>query len=693
MPNERDFSTITMREYNVAGNELRAYYDNDGALVFVVDMLVNDRKPNVLLVIDAVDNRKWDDILENDYGVDLETVRPKKDNKYQKLDIEYSGLPLYRSVIDAYENDDDVSAALKELNMFRDIAVRRAASERLTAAEELADNARETIERTNDTIDELNSRLRALRAKVADLRKNIGKEPTKQSAAKILRAESQIDATNEKLKRAQKRLDNAQKRLIVATDDADIARDILARVGVDADYDEDMVVPVVMPRNDVATVPDNELVVVTDAPLPIEYNQSDESQIIQKPKAEDMADEEVKPLFDTDPEILDEEIAFKPIEFNAPIVPEISVPDVAAPAVPSEMAPDAAAVAPLSFTPPVSTGYDASSDLLPSQSVEPAPVLDSITSVDVPLSVEPASVPESNVAPAPAPVTEPDIAPALPESGFRPVSPITGVVAVPSAPSAKGHRPTVVYYVMLIALIVMSIFVLWFYQKSTGNSALPNIGGAIAPEIVTEDVAPVADVPVEPVVDVVTESEPESMPEPEPVADVPVEPEPQPEPEPMPEPVILDAPVEPVLPTELVVPVTAPVINTVPTVEPEPTVKKIESEAEILAKKPSYGVSQNEAMFVADEEFETDRRSATVPAQEVAAVDVYDTPIVRVAEPEPVVYEESVEYVDEDMGESPCENGEPDRYGCCPGETFTQIDNGGFACCPDGGGDCFPPLY
>ena len=90
MPNERDFSTITMREYNVAGNELRAYYDNDGALVFVVDMLVNDRKPNVLLVIDAVDNRKWDDILENDYGVELETVRPKKDNKYQKLDIEYS---------------------------------------------------------------------------------------------------------------------------------------------------------------------------------------------------------------------------------------------------------------------------------------------------------------------------------------------------------------------------------------------------------------------------------------------------------------------------------------------------------------------------------------------------------------------------------------------------------------------------
>lgn len=684
MPNERDFSTITMREYNIAGNELRAYYDENGALVFVIDMLVNDRKPNVLLVIDAVDNRKWDDILENDYGVDLETVRPKKDNKYQKLDIEYSGLPVYHDLIDAYENDGDVSAELKQLDMFRDIAIRRAASERLIAAEELADNARETIARTNDTINELNARLRALRAKVADLRKNIGKEPTKQSAAKILRTESQIDAINEKLKRAHKRLDNAQKRLFVATDDADIARDILARVDVGA-IDDNITVPVVVPRNDVATVPDNELTVVTDAPLPVEYDESEESQIIQKPKAEDMADEEVKPLFDTDPEILDEEIAFKPIEFNAPVVPEISVPDVASTTVPNDMAPDAAVVAPLSFTPPVSTGYTPASDLLPSQSAEPAPVLDSITSVDVPSPVV-----EPYAAPAPAPGAESDVAPALPESGFRPVSPITGVAAVAPVPTSKERRPTVVYYVMLVALIIMSIFVLWFYQKSTGNSALPNIGDAVTPEIVVDDVAPVADVSVEPVVDIVPESEPETIPEPEPVV---VEPEPQPEPEPMPEPVVVDAPVEPVLPTEIVVPVTAPVINTVPTIAPEPTVKKIESEAEILAKKPSYGVSQNEAMFVADEEFETDRRSATVPAQEVAPIAVYDTPIVRVSEPEPVVYEEPVEYVDEDLDESPCENGEPDRYGCCPGETFTQIDNGGFACCPDGGGDCFPPLY
>ena len=47
-----------------------------------------------------------------------------------------------------------------------------------------------------------------------------------------------------------------------------------------------------------------------------------------------------------------------------------------------------------------------------------------------------------------------------------------------------------------------------------------------------------------------------------------------------------------------------------------------------------------------------------------------------------------------------CEDGgKIDMYGCCPGETYTDmgdsyIDENGshFACCPDIGGDCFPPV-
>ena len=40
-----------------------------------------------------------------------------------------------------------------------------------------------------------------------------------------------------------------------------------------------------------------------------------------------------------------------------------------------------------------------------------------------------------------------------------------------------------------------------------------------------------------------------------------------------------------------------------------------------------------------------------------------------------------------------CEGGAlPDEYGCCPGETYTDMGEQGFNCCPDGGGDCFPPI-
>jgi hypothetical protein len=34
----------------------------------------------------------------------------------------------------------------------------------------------------------------------------------------------------------------------------------------------------------------------------------------------------------------------------------------------------------------------------------------------------------------------------------------------------------------------------------------------------------------------------------------------------------------------------------------------------------------------------------------------------------------------------------PDKNGCCPGETYTDMDDLGWNCCPDSGGDCFPPI-
>ncbi|MBQ8293891.1 MAG: hypothetical protein IJX89_00705 [Alphaproteobacteria bacterium] len=672
MPNEREIyiAPLTATEYNISGNVFRAYYDADDKLVFILDSTDAPQKPNVLLVINPVGDRKWDDILMNDYGVDLETVRPKKDNKYQKMDIEYAGLAEYDNLIGAYNNGADLAGALAELESFKNAAAIRAANERKSAAIDTISKARTTIEKTNETISELQARLKTLRTRLGAQRREIGKEPTKQSAAKILRTESQIDATNAKLVRARKRLENAQHRLAAAEEEIDVADAILAMLKKDSEN-----LPVRMVRNDIAPV-DPAPVPMATAPQFTEIIPAQPNE----PKADDMADDEVKPLFDKDPEILDEEIAFKPIEFDAP-----------APVQPTPVAPIAdvysepAPVQPLSFSPPTSTAPV--SDFAPID----APVLDTITTVDAPVTAEtfvptpivdevPAPHPIPQNAPAPvAPVsTVPDVAPAPISSDFRPVSPISGTSVAPAAP-VQQRKPAMIYYVLLIVLIALSIFTLWLYQKST-NDTVPELGAKTQPVATTE--APTS------VADTTTAEAPTPFIEAAPVAEtVSVESPTAPavEPEPV-EPEVVVGEIEsiPVTPANddiqvaqavvETVPVTpavaeetpVAVIPTVPTVSPfldeEPVV--IPSEEEILASKPTYNVSQQEKMFVADTEYETDTPTV-VSAEETVITEEVDT----------------------------CADGNaPDMDGCCTGETLTDMGDGTFACCAESNGECFPPM-
>ena len=85
--NETEYGTLNMRSYDIDGNAINAFYDDSDDLIFVLDNTVNQNKPNVLLVINPMGDKKWDEILSGEYGIDLETIRPKQDNKYQKLDI------------------------------------------------------------------------------------------------------------------------------------------------------------------------------------------------------------------------------------------------------------------------------------------------------------------------------------------------------------------------------------------------------------------------------------------------------------------------------------------------------------------------------------------------------------------------------------------------------------------------------
>ncbi|MBD5400289.1 hypothetical protein HDR61_00875 [bacterium] len=694
------FGSLILRRYDINGNVLRAFFDALGSLVFVVDDTVYADKPNSLLVINPVGNRKWDDILSNDYNIELEAVRPKKDNKYQKLDIEYSGLDNYDALIRDYDAGDDVAVALGNLVKFRRAASRRAAAERLAASDVIAENARGTIARANIAIDDAKTNLKTLRSKLALNKKSVGREPTKQSAAKILRTESQIDAQKEKLARAQRRLENARRRLVAAEDDADVARAILAKYDEMSDNGRAPSVPVVAANNTAlasvkeslpATVSDNELPVPvmredvvqdpapdtempqfkdiifedfvddTETPVVTPHVEHDASLITEQLEegTPDMAEEDVKPLFDKDPEILDEEIAFKPIDFQAPSM-----------ATPPQRFDDVADVtpAPLSFTPPVGAASMASEDNVAS---EYSPVLDTLTPAAAPISPMPVTDQTAVSSPVSEMVRPAPVMPGVPGANAAPVAPTRPVAPQPVMPAAPvapvgvapsgGRKPNLLYYILLMALIVLSIFTLWLYQKNNGDT-VPDLAATNNP-VAEQQASQPEDNASSPFITVAEEiEEVVSQPDPEPVV--------EPEPEPV-MPVIDETiPVTPVVP-EPVQEIAEPEPDTPFLTEPEPEPEPEPIIAPIV-NKPVYNAgAQNENMFVAADNYDTDT---------VAAPSVYEDTVVT-----------ATQYESADVT---CEDGTvPDGNGCCTGEVYTDTGGNGMACCSAATGECYPPMF
>ncbi len=704
----KELGALTVKRYDIDGNVIRAFYDADGRLVFVIDDTVFANKPNALLVIDPVQDRKWDDILANDYGVALEVVRPKKDNKYQKLDIEYSGLQKYDKLFNDFNAGRDAADALAGIYVFRAGAARHAAAERLTVSEKVAENARETVEKARAALASLQVRLKELRTKLGRQRKDVGKEPTKQSAAKILRTESQIDALKDKQRRAQKRMDTARRRWAAADDAADAARAILARSGAVADE---------MPSENAAAVP---MVARTHAPvavtggdaLPVatssttdtdnandtvendevpqfntivfdEYeddgddDETDALPVLPEPKpqiiaqeqseqkAKEMADEEVKPLFDKDPNILDEEIAFKPIGFD------VAQPEPVAPSVARDVRYDnmsATSPSPLSFTPP--SDMNAGADMnRAAEPVRPAPVLDTITSVDAPVSPAPAPQPAPSYyqsAPADSAMRPAPVSPAVPGAPAAPVRPVSPISGTPAAPvqgggAKTGGKPTLLYYVLLIALIALSIFTLWLYQ-SKNSDTVPNLAETTKAEQTEPQEKVQQDKENGPFIQseevVVAEVEPSPAPVPEvsePAQEqVPVVPE-----------IDETVPAVPVVaepePAETQMPEDTPFLT-----EPEPEPEPVQP----IINKPVYNAgAQNEDMFVADENYDTEVVASPQQFQETVTETQYAT-----------------------ASGATCEDGTaPDINGCCTGEVYTNTGTA-YACCSQETGECFQPM-
>ena len=642
MIGEREFSTDTnsygalaMRHYDIDGNNIDAFYDASDDLIFVLDNTINPNKPNVLLVINPVGDKKWDEILSGQYGVDLENVRPKQDNKYQKLDIEYSGLPVYDGLIKAFLDSEDLTEHLNQLNILRDSAVRHSAMLRLTAANEAITKTNATITRTKDAIIRLQERIKTLKAKLAETKKEIGRVDTKQSAAKILKIQSQIEATNEKLKRAKKRLESAQKRLEIATVDAELAGNLLNQAGQETEtvkaapksrsvavkheypvraIEPDEVEPEVEPEDEGGDDMDLE-----------DYDDSFDKELKTKEEPETENDSGVKPLFDKDPEILNEDIAFKPIDFDIPNIP--SLDEKTEP----EFKPEDNSENATSFeTENLETQPD-EHPLLPEpeepeypvpsfESDEQKSVLDTMTPItddfdkdfDVP---EINSEPEYGL-PEPKPVEEPVApAPVTPiENLVRPVSPAIQTAPAPTASnygvasnapvSDSGEemvystqtvksKPSIMYYLLLLILIVLSIFTLWLYQKNMITTT-PVLTQSAEPEYVEK--APVS----ETVLNEVSEPEPVQVAEPEPVVEpefveadnVDVE-EPVIEEE---QPVVEEEPFEPTISGA----VPAYVMTSGQTDEEETI-----SDEEIIVNKPVYEPgSKYDDMFVSEQDYQ-----------------------------------------------------------------------------------------
>ena len=602
--NDTSYGKLTMRSYDIDNNIINAFYDDDDDIVFVLDKTITEKKPNVLLVINPDGDKKWDEILSGQYGVDLETIRPKQDNKYQKLDIEYSGLNVYENLIRAHDAGDDISDGLVQLNILRDSAARHSAMVRLNVANETIVKTNATIVKTKETIIRLQERLKTLRAKLSSSRKEIGKVSTKQSAAKILRLESQIEATNEKLKRAKKRLESAQRRLEAATVDAELSSDLLNQPETEI---------VVAPKKVVAVKKEMPVakVEVEEEPVfdgPVESDDDDDDYI-----DDDEVTSDIKPLFDTEPE-LDENIAFKPIDFSTPVMQspvfekkevEFDAPSYQETSSEAEEtvfeAPVLDEIKPLSEPEPAPTPVPEQKPVL--ETFQPITDIENITEMDdTPMANEEKPVletmtPSYNDAPIPdiqlKPVAdeeqEPvDVRPV--EEIIQPVSPIPPVENHSAEPlpeykpvMEKEHsKPTFIYYVLLAVLIGLSVVTLWLYQKNmSGNTTGPVLVADTTEEVVVEKEPEVA--PAVAVEEVKVQEEPEISEDEIFLDDKPVE---------EPAPVVEEPVIEPSA-EENVSEVVAeePVVEPEAVVEPEPVIKEpVEESAPVIADDVSANV-------------------------------------------------------------------------------------------------------
>jgi hypothetical protein len=452
------------RDFSAGGLEFSAWLDTHDHAAFVLDMTRDDILPDAMFIIDpdaANPDRKWDDILRKDFETDPEIVRPRENNKYQKLDILYQGLDIYQSAVEHMmaHSGDASGEIIRSLKSFRLNAAAQSAQKRILDNQEILAKTTGTLASAKKTRAKIKSEMDMLGERLATQKAAAGFEPSKAAASKMLKTQAMIEALHEKAEKNNTRAERTIKKIENARREIQEFTERLERlIGLGAEADP--IMPVALPEDD-------------------DYEEEYDS--------EPENDSNVRPLLENDPNIVDESKAFKNVEHtereesdmvgefkpmqweskpdndwakdtdsvNSPDAErESKLDDVPASEVSSGQA-DAVPPSKMpSFTPPVSSGNNRINSPLAgeSQSASRDAVGGQYAAAHQPAPVMPA-----RPAAAPGAQAQAVVRRDLGNGGKKPSEPGGG------------------YYMLLLVLVVVSIATLYVYQDKLNARILPHL--------------------------------------------------------------------------------------------------------------------------------------------------------------------------------------------------------------------------
>ena len=197
-------------EYHCEINWLKfiGYYRGD-ELLFIIDYTRDEIAPNHRLIINFTPNGKpWPAVINDDFKINFEDIRPKNGNKYEKIDIDYQSLPYYSNLINNIESEDILEEfeIARELHCLDEALKRREQyATQKEQAENVITNVSSTLIRGDQTLDNLLERERKL--KILE-----DSNPEKVDHASKKRLEVSIQKHIEMSKRRKWRIGNAEKR-------------------------------------------------------------------------------------------------------------------------------------------------------------------------------------------------------------------------------------------------------------------------------------------------------------------------------------------------------------------------------------------------------------------------------------------------------------------------------------------------